>query len=237
MKHRRLAFLGSSLAVLTLLVVASCRPLFTPKVSGKILALNGTAEGTFEGRTIPLTESTGTPGGMKIKVSPQSRLDLLLLPGIRVELEAETEIEIERLRLARDGDESIRPMIAREASIRLLRGVIFVSVGRAPTRSELKIKTDAGIVAAGSGRAFMIAAHEQVLRIVCVGGKVAFAPADGSASTKIEPGFFVVWPGAASAPERAAESGPEVQKEVANTMSAEMRLLRLERKHQHSFRQ
>ena len=236
MNHRKLLLFNRILALLGLMTLASCRPWFTRQVSGEILAVEGAPEGILQGKTIRLTERTGISPGMTIRVPPGSRIDLLLLPGILIELQPDTEVEIERLRLSRDGDESIRPMIAREATIRLLRGALFATVGHAPTRSGLEIETLVGSVIAGSGRAFMTAAEGQKLRIVSARGKVAFAPLDGTPLIKIEPGYFAVLPGASATPQSAAESGAPAQKEVAETIKTESQLRQLERENQASFR-
>lgn len=236
MKHRKLLLLNRVLALLALMMLTSCRPWFTRQVSGEILAVEGRPEGILQGKTIRLTERTVISPGMTIRVPPESRIDLLLLPGILIELRPDTEVEIERLRLSRDGDESIRPMIAREATIRLLRGALFATVGRAPTRSGLRIETLVGTVIAGSGRAFMTAAEGQKLRIVSARGIVAFAPLEGAPLIKINPGYFAVLPGPSAAPQPAAESGAQAQKEVAETIKTERQLQQLERENQASFR-
>ena len=70
----------------------------------------------------------------------------MVLPGVLLELAGDTEIEILRLRLERDGDESIHPMIARAAEVRLLRRSITASVGRAETDSKFLVRPAFGVV-------------------------------------------------------------------------------------------
>ena len=237
MKHRRLALFSGGVALLALVTLASCRPWFTRQVCGEILASEGTAEGTFHGKAIRLTDQTGISPGMTIRVRPGSRTALLLLPGILIELQPDTDVKIEGLRLSRNGDESIRPMIARKAAIRLMRGALFATVGHAPTRSGLEIQTEIGCVTAGSGRAFKIASEGKRLRIVSARGTVAFAAPDKTPLIKIRPGYFAVLPGSNATPQPAAESGALAQKEVADTIKAERQLLQLERENRASFRQ
>jgi hypothetical protein len=236
MKNLRLPLPHCVAALLALLALVSCRPWFTRQVSGEILALEGTPMGTWGGKRFHLAEQTAIFPGMTIAVPPASRVDLLLLPGILMELQPDTKIEIQRLRLSRDGDESIRPMIAREATIRLLHGALFATVGRAPTRSGLTIETQLGSVKAGSGRTFKIVSKDSKLRIVSARGRVAFASQGEISAIKINPGYFVVLDGANGIPQAAAKSGAQAQKEVAESIKAEKQLLQLERENQTSFR-
>ncbi len=234
MKLRQL--LNPVLTLLALVSLTSCRPWFPRHVSGEILALEGTAEGTWQGQSIRLTEQSAISAGMTIRVSAGSRLDLLLLPGILLELQPDTEIEIEQLRLSRDGDESIRPMVARQATIRLRNGSLFATVGRVPTRSGLTIKSQTGSVTAGSGRALKVAIDGSKLRIVSARGRVVFSPLNGTPAIKVNPGYFAVLPGPNAAPQPAAESGAQAQKDVAGVIKAEGDLLQLERENPAGFR-
>src|SRR5437870_2580945 len=112
------------LCLLGSFVLDSCRPLFQRQVAGTILSLEGETRGTLGGRSVALTKGSWVYPGEKITTSADARLELLLLPGVLVALARDTEIEIQELRLARDGDETIRPMTSREAKLRLLRGAL-----------------------------------------------------------------------------------------------------------------
>ncbi|MEO8045127.1 MAG: hypothetical protein ABI674_09490, partial [Spartobacteria bacterium] len=156
-------------------------------------------------------------------------LDLMLLPGILVELEGETEIEITRLRFARDGDENIRPMRAREASIRLLRGILSAAVGQSQTRSRLFIETPAGSFTAFDLRTFKFDISRVRIQAVSVRGRVNFKPPGGGAPVKFDAGQFIDWPTRGLAPQIVAESGPELQAEVPQILRAEKRLFGLQK--------
>ena len=101
------------------------------------LSRAGEVMGTSDGKTVRLTTSSRIHPGETVAVSAGGRLELLLLPGVLVELTGNTEIEIKQLRLARDGDETIGPMTAREAKVRLVRGTLIGSVGHAQMRSKI----------------------------------------------------------------------------------------------------
>ena len=133
----------STLWLCILPVLVSCRPLLRREVSGAVLALEGSAQGMAAGKTIRLTTNEWIQPGEKITTTADTRLDLMLLPGILVELAADTEIEIIRLRLVRDGDETIRPMTAREASLELIRRDAG-SFGRPGANALEDICTDSG---------------------------------------------------------------------------------------------
>ena len=143
-------------SVFVLFFGASCRPFFPREVSSAVLAIEGSAAGTFAGQTTRLTPNEWLLPGTKIATAPGSRLDLMLLPGILVELAGATEIEITRLRFARDGDETLRPMQAREASLRLLRGTLVVAIGQSQMRSRIFIESPAGDLTAFDLRTFKI---------------------------------------------------------------------------------
>ncbi|MGI8431897.1 MAG: hypothetical protein ACR2MW_06360, partial [Chthoniobacterales bacterium] len=127
----------SAICLLVLLAFTGCRPLLEREISSRILAFEGEVQCSVGGKIGRLSGNSFLPPGAKISSGPNARVDLMVLPGVLMELAADTEIEILRLRLDRDGDESIHPMIAREAEVRLLRGSITASVGQARTDSDL----------------------------------------------------------------------------------------------------
>jgi hypothetical protein len=224
-----------SLCLGALLVLASCRPLFQREVSGAVLSLEGSAQGTLDGKTVRLTTNDWIHPGEKIATAAGSRVDLMILPGILVELAGETEIEIIRLRFARDGDETIRPMTAREASLRLIRGTLIASVGQSQTRSRIFIQTRAGDLTAFDLRTFKIEVDGDRARVMSVRGKMTFAPAPGGAPVKINAGYFAEWPAMAAAPRAAAESDATVQAEVPRLLRVEKRLFRLQKEYGSGF--
>jgi hypothetical protein len=212
-----------------LLVLVSCRPLFQREVAGAVLSLEGSAQGTFERQTFRLTTNDWIHPGEKIATAPDSRIDLMILPGILVELTGETEIEIIRLRFARDGDETIRPMTAREASLRLIRGTLVGCAGQSQTRSRIFIQTTAGDLTAFDLRTFQIEVDGDRARVMSVRGKTTFKPAGGGAPMRISAGYFADWPPTAARPLAAAQSDATVQADVPRILRVEKRLFRLQK--------
>ncbi len=198
--------------------------------------MEGRAERVRDGSKVGLTTGGYFRSGDKISASTQSRVDLMLLPGVLVELGAESEMKIERLQLTRDGDESLQPMTAREAHIRLERGRLVASVGLAPTESLLVVETPAGSFAAGPDRTLLIEVNGAKARTMCLRGKATFRPTGGAQELTIPAGFFAELPLNPGAPLRtAASAGAEVQAEVPAILNVEKRLLRLQKEHGSSF--
>jgi hypothetical protein len=223
-----------ALGCLALCTLASCRPDFEPRVSSLVLAVDGSGGATRDGNTVRLTTAARVEPGAKIRAQEDARVDLMLLPGILVELSGAGEFEIKQLRLARNGNETIHPMATRQAHIRLPRGLLVAAIGQTQTRSRLFVETAAGTFVAGSGRAFLIEVTGQKTRVMSVRGRVAFEPVGGGVSTKIEAGFFAEWPRNA-APQPAADAGPEAQADVSRIMTVKRRLLRLEKEERTAF--
>ena len=225
----------STLWLCILPVLVSCRPLLRREVSGAVLALEGSAQGMAAGKTIRLTTNEWIQPGEKITTTADTRLDLMLLPGILVELAADTEIEIIRLRLVRDGDETIRPMNAREASLELIRGTLVASVGQAQTRSRIFVQTAAGNLSASNLRTFKVQIDENRARVIAVRGRTTFKPAEAGAPITIEAGYFAEWPPRGIAPPRpAVRSDSIIQAEIGRILRAEGRLFRLQKNYRAS---
>ncbi len=212
---------------MALLALPSYRSAFQREVSSAVLALEGSAEATFAEKKVRLAPNEWLLPATRIATGPGGRLDLMLLPGILVELAGETEIEITRLRFARDGDETIRPMRAREASLRLVRGTLFVAVGQSQTRSRIFIQTPAGDLTAFDLRTFKIEVDGERARTMTVRGKIHFKPASGGAPVNMSAGYFAVFPSGESAPQAAAQADSATQAEVRQILRVEKRLLRL----------
>jgi hypothetical protein len=76
--------------------LGSCRPVFNREVSGTVLAVEGVANGTIGGQTIGLTNGSSIKPGEKSQLRKR-HADLMLLPGLLIELEGDTEIELMQL--------------------------------------------------------------------------------------------------------------------------------------------
>ena len=233
-RHPRLPLRFFGLCLLGFLALGSCRPLFQRELAGPILALAGDAHGTRAGNSVALTKSSWVHPGERIATAAGARLDLMLVPGVLVEMAGETEIEIEQLRLARDGNESINPMTSREAKIRLRRGTLIGAVGQSQKRSKMIVQTNAGTLTAFGLRTFRIEADETRTRIMSVRGKAIFEPADGGALVRVEAGYFAEWPATPAKPQ-AALSDPGAQAEVTEILRTEKRLFHLQEQFGFSF--
>ncbi len=213
-----------------LLGCSSCHPFFDRQLSAAVLALDGKADQTLAGEKLRLTKSSWVHPGAKISTAPDSRLDLLVLPGVLVSLAGNTEIEIEHLRLQRNGDETIRPMVAREATLHLLRGTLTGAVGQAQARSKLVIHTAAGTLTAFDLRTFKVAVDENRIRIMSARSKTIFVPVGGFEPVKIGAGYFAAWPASPAVPQPAL-SDPQAQAELAEILATERRLFREQEEH------
>lgn len=223
----RLVRLG--LPFLCLGALVSCRPLFHRQVSSLVLAAAGNVRIQHGQSQSALLVPSQIAPGETITTEAGSRADLLLLPGIPIELAAATEFQVLSLRLERDGNESIHPMLARDAQARLSEGTLFAAVGRAQTRSRLLIETPLGTVSAGSGRTFQLRASKDDLWLLCLRGPMNFQPADRSL-IKLESGQFLHWP-QTSAAEAIATAPADVQAEIALILEKEKALRNLETEH------
>ncbi|MGI8431779.1 MAG: hypothetical protein ACR2MW_05735, partial [Chthoniobacterales bacterium] len=132
-----------------------------------------------------------------------------------------------RLRLDRDGDESIHPMIAREAEVRLLRGSITASVGQARTDSDLLVRTPFGIVDTGQQMTCRVGVRADSERVLCLRGKLIVSPTGAKAEMAIPKGHFADLPAAVGTPRSLADAGAEVRAEVRAALEVEKRLHRL----------
>lgn len=215
-----------TLLLLLTLSLASCAPIYHRKISARVLVVSGKVEGSFNGHNFGLTKSSWLEEGTTIACYDNGHADLMLLPGILIELEPNSELTLQRLRLSRDGDETIHPMVARAATIRFQRGTLFASVGQAQTRSRLLIETPAGQVSADPQRAFKLIAHDTELWLLSARGNVNFTGRDGEEKVIVSAGQFADLPADKSA-QRAAGAGREIQAQVPEILAVQRRLLEL----------
>jgi hypothetical protein len=210
-------------------VLGSCQPVFQREVAGVVLLVEGVASVSTGGKAVRLTKGTPLEPRKKITSLEGSRVDLMLLPGLLLELDGKAAIEVTALKFSKDGNELDHGMKSREARMRLLEGTLLVSIGQAQDRSRLVIETSKGVFVAGSGRTLRLRSDDHKMRLVCLRGKTIFQPAGGSELVKIAAGFFKEWPASATDPQPLAQAGAEVQAEVFEILEAEKSLRLLER--------
>lgn|GEM_PF-4099983 len=221
-------------AVLVVLAFSACRPV-DQRISAVVLAVEGQARANLHNRAFALTKGSLLQPGTTMEVTPESRLDLMLLPGIRVELAGESRAEIGSLRLGRDGDETIEPMTVRQATLNLSDGTLFASIGRVQTRSRLRVRMPFGTLSAGSGRLFKLSARENKARVASFRGNLNFAPADSKSPITIEAGFAADCSNSGLVAEDNATSALVTAEETADAMAREERLLEFERQNPPPF--
>ncbi len=216
-----------AICLLALLALASCGPQVKRTISSRVLAIDGEARCSVGGQTALLAGDSFLPPGAKINSGKNARVDLMVLPGVLIELAGDTEIEIVRLRLERDGNESIHPMIAREAEIRLLRGSITASVGQAETDSQFLVHTSFGTIDTGPAMSCRVRLQLESARVLCVRGEVVVSPAGTKARTAIPSGQFADLSAAGAAPRLIAAAEAATQAEVPAVLATDQRLRRL----------
>ncbi len=210
------------------LVLASCRPLFCREVAGMVLAVTGST-------TPALQPNDRVRIGQTVGTAAQSKADLMLLPGTLVALDPETKVKIADLHFAKNGDETIHPVTARNVRLRLQAGTLRGVVGPSQTRSRLIVETRLGTIVAGAGRTFETRTDGKTVWIMCLREPVHFAPADGSARIEIQTGYFLQWPGPPASPLAVAQADREAQAALVALLHHERDLLQLEEEKGHSF--
>jgi hypothetical protein len=165
--------------------------------------------------------------GDTITTAAGARLALLLVPGVLVELVGDTEMEIDELRLTRNGNENIHPMLSREATIRLRRGTLVGALSESQKRSKMTLQTNAGTLTVFDLRTFKIKVDKDRTRILSVRGNAIFQPAGGGPPATIGAGFFAEWP--ANPEPHAALSDRNAQAEVTQILRTEKRLFHLQK--------
>ena len=74
------------LCLLGLLAFGSCRPVVQRQVSGKVLSIEGSGQTKIGEKTGRLTTSDWVKPGEMILSSENSRIDLMLLPGMLIDI-------------------------------------------------------------------------------------------------------------------------------------------------------
>ncbi|MGI8955333.1 MAG: hypothetical protein ACR2II_00245 [Chthoniobacterales bacterium] len=128
----------------------------------------------------------------------------------------------------RSKTKSLHPMQARHASIRLLRGTLFVVVGQSQMRSRIFIQTPAADLTAFDLRTFKMAVKGIRTRAMSVRGKINFKRA-GGAPMNLSAGYFSEWPSSETEPRAASQADAVTQAEVPQILRVEKRLVRLQK--------
>jgi hypothetical protein len=215
------------ICLLGALALGSCRPLFQRELAAPVLSLEGGAQGTRHGNSVALTKGSWVHPGEKITTAAGARLALMLVPGVLLELAGDTEIEIEQLRLERNGNENIHPMLSREATIRLRRGTLVGALSESQKRSKMTLQTSAGTLTVFDLRTFKIKVDGDGTRILSVRGNAIFQRVGGGPPLTIGAGYFAEWP--ANPEPRAALSDRSAQAEVTPILRTEKRLFNLQK--------
>ena len=184
------------LLILACLVLASCESIYTAEVSPIVLAVKGNVQirTAAEPNFRALTTTASLHAGDVIRTGADARVRLALLPNILLQLRYDSELQIVAVRVAKDGNETDRELVARYAEVKLVSGHFYV-VHEERDRAETKfiVSTPQGRVVAVAPCLCRIAVEDGRTRVSCARGELKFQPNDGSPITVTE-GQIGRWP-------------------------------------------
>src|SRR5262249_13006631 len=122
----RFASFSSILAVCFCLLGNGCSKGITRATAATVFFVRGNVVfGNAERNNFqPVTSKSNIHAGDTVRTSDGTVVNPALMPGAFVQLFGNSEIKIEDLRLTKDGNETAGGVLARRASIRLIRGRI-----------------------------------------------------------------------------------------------------------------
>jgi hypothetical protein len=222
-------FLRQPLRMIILLGVVlpqcGCWQGVTREVLATVLSVEGSATlGDETGRNfIPLRPAAHAGAGKMIETSGSSRVSIVLLPNILVQLGPNTRLEIMRIAVAKDGNETGNAMLGRYADVKLLSGRMFVSHGWGEATAKFTVVTAHGELVTTSNSLFCIESDEKKTRVTCASGTVGFRARKSDETTRIPPGFLGEWPSVDSSI-IAAETDAHGQEDLQEALEVEQKL-------------
>lgn len=153
-------------------------------VGGDCVLRRGDGETRFDVGTQPRA-------GDVLETGADGHISAALLPNVLVELAPSSALQIDVLSLTKDGNDTIEPMRARVAHLRLLRGSLIVSQRRLDVAAEpsLRIQTPHGIATSSYDCLFSVESDSTRTRVACEEGYIYFAAKENAEAVQIEPGF------------------------------------------------
>jgi hypothetical protein len=193
-QYRR-TLLALAAAIGLLLILSGCGRDDGREVQGNVISVRGAVaiESGKEsgGHPHSVTIASKLSVGDRLETSPDAMASLSLIPGIFVEVGASAEIVIGELRVQKRGDAMVDAIKSRLATLQLNHGVIRASLPDIGSgRCELNVQTDLGTAVVQRGALASVRLMNEMVRVVCVDGEVAWSSARGGPVDKIPEGYF-----------------------------------------------
>jgi ferric-dicitrate binding protein FerR (iron transport regulator) len=159
-----------------------------------------------------------------VRTSEGASLNMMLIPGVLVQLPEKSEINLEELTLTKDGNETAGGMLDRRASVRLNHGAIVALFSQSArkrtnfriTAAQTRLRPDADCL-------FSVWTDGTMTRVTCGRGDVNFS-VEQQPPVKIDAGYFSEWPSTSKEP-KVATADPVAQSDVKKALDVELELL------------
>jgi hypothetical protein len=221
----RFASFGSVLALCFCLLGNGCSKGITRASAATVFFVKGNVVfGDAERNDFrPVTPKSKIDGGDTVRTTNGASINLMLVPGVFVQLPENSEIKIEGLRVTKDGNESAGGMLDRRAQIRLNRGRIVSLFSRSNrSGSHFDVTTSQVTLTPDSDCLFSVWTDGTTTRATCGRGEVS-ASADAQPAMKIAAGYFSQWPTASNEPTTAiADAGAQMDIKTALDVEPEL---------------
>ena len=159
-----------------------------------------------------------------VRTSDGAALNLMLVPGVFVQLSGNSEIKIEELSLTKDGNETAGGMVDRTAHVRLSRGRVSILFSQNDMNgSHFTLATNQTMISPDSDCLFSVWTDGSTTRATCGRGELT-GVGDGQTPVKIAGGYFHQWPATARGPLVATGEG-DAQMDIMASLEAEKELL------------
>jgi hypothetical protein len=209
--------------------LGGCREGISRDVAAMVLSVHGQVICGWEGRNDfrPIASGAEPGRGSVLRTSNDARVNLALLPGVRVQVSGNSEIKIEELKISKDGNETADAMRNRVARLRLNRGrITILCIRRGETASQFTINTQQATITTDSDCLFSLQSDGTKTRVTCVRGKV-YASQDDRPTAAVDAGFFQEWPSGRSTAVSIVDE-PPAQIETMKALEAEGQLIQSE---------
>lgn len=171
-----------------------------------------------------VTSKSGVPVGDLVRTSEGASINMMLIPGVFVQLVENSEIKLEDITLTKDGNETAGGILDRRAFIRLNRGTIIVLFNQSSrNRTNFRVTTGQTTLRPDSDCLFSVWTNGTMTRATCGRGEVDL-PVDQQRRTKIAAGYFSEWPTALKEP-NVATADAVAQRDLKRALDVELELL------------
>ena len=162
--------------------------------------------------------------GEIVRTSEGASINMMIIPGVFVQVSGNSEIGLEDLKLTKDGNETAAGVLNRRAVVRLNHGTVVTLFSQGARNA-----TEFGIAAGGvtlrpdSDCLFCVWTDGTMTRATCGRGEVNFC-VEQQPPMKIAAGYFSGWPTASNQP-NVATADALAQGDVKKALEAELELL------------